>query len=391
VQATVYEADRFRCNLCNEVYKPDFPADLPASKYDESVGAMIGLLKCGTGVPYYRLEKLQASVGVPLPSSTQWDIVHGSAKTLTPAFEQLIREGAQGQVLHNDDTKAKILALMGKRAEASGEHDDQGGAKRTGMFTSGIVSTTEGRSIALFFTGRQHAGENLQDVLTHRAGELAAPIQMCDALSRNVSGSFETILGNCLAHARRQFVDVTVSFPTACRHVLETLREVYINDDIARRQRMPPAGRLRFHQRHSAARMGRLKKWMRQQLRDKRVEPNSTLGEAFEYMRTHWKKLTLFLRVAGAPLDNNVCERALKKAILSRKNSYFYRSENGAHVGDLFMSLIHTCELNGTSPFDYLVTLLRHPEPLRQAPGDWMPWNYQLTLARLAAGSKPPS
>ena len=384
VQATVYEADRFRCNLCGTVFTAPFPSDLPASKYDETVGAMIGLLKSGTGVPFYRLEKLQGSLGVPLPASTQWDLVYASAKALAPAFTELIREGAQGQLLHNDDTTGKILALMGKRRQVAAEASDQDGDGRTGVFTSGIVSQVDGRSIALFFTGRKHAGENLDDVLAHRASELGAPIQMCDALSRNVPAQFETILSNCLSHARRRFVDVTESFPGECRRVLETLRDVYANDALAREQRMSPAERLRFHQRHSGPLLGSLKKWLKQQLRHKRVEPNSGLGEAIEYMLEHWKKLTLFLRVVGAALDNNICERALKKAILGRKNSYFYRSENGAYVGDLFMSLIHTCELNGANPFDYLVALLRHPAKLRQAPGDWMPWTYLQTLERIA-------
>ncbi len=389
VQAKVYEAEKYRCNLCGEVFQAQFPPDLPTSKYDETVGAMIGLLKCGMGLPFYRLAKLQSALGIPLPASTQWDLVYRSAKTLAPGFVELIRQGAQGQVLHNDDTSAKILALMGKPREAAAETEasSQEDAARTGVFTSGIVSTTEGRSIALFFTGRKHAGENLEDVLAHRASELAAPIQMCDALSRNVPAEFKTILANCLSHARRRFVDVAVNFPAECRHVLETLRDVYANDAVARKQRMSPAERLRFHQSKSGPLIEALKEWLDERFEQKLVEPNSGLGEAISYMRKHWEKLTLFLRVAGAPMDNNICERALKKAILSRKNSYFYQTENGAFVGDLFMSFIHTCELNGTNPFDYLVALLRHPEQLRQAPGDWMPWNYKQALEHLAVAA----
>ncbi len=75
------------------------------------------------------------------------------------------------------------------------------------------------------------------------------------------------------------------------------------------------------------------------------MEPNSGLGKAISYMLRQWPALTLFLREPGAPLDNNLCERALKKAILHRKNSLFYKTLNGAEVGDLYMSLIHTCEL----------------------------------------------
>ena len=119
-----------------------------------------------------------------------------------------------------------------------------------------------------------------------------------------------------------------------------------------------------------------------QQIKQRKVEPNSALGEAIAYMQKHWNELTLFLRVAAAPLDNNICERALKKAILHRKNAYFYRTENGAHVGDLFMSLIHTCELNKANPFHYLTELQKHESALAAAPADWMPWNYLVTLQR---------
>jgi hypothetical protein len=92
--------------------------------------------------------------------------------------------------------------------------------------------------------------------------------------------------------------------------------------------------------------MDALKAWLTAQFEERRVEPNSGLGEAITYMLKYWDQLTLFLHQPGAPLDNNVCERALKRAILHRKNAYFYKTENGAHVGDLFMSLIHTCELS---------------------------------------------
>ena len=126
---------------------------------------------------------------------------------------------------------------------------------------------------------------------------------------------------------------------------------------------------------------------MEKQLEEKRVEPNSALGKAISYMRNHWDKLTLFLRVPGAPLDNNICERALKLAILHRKNALFYKTENGAAAGDLFMSLIHTCRLNGADPFDYLTELQKHEEEVRAAPQDWMPWNYRTALEAQAAST----
>ncbi len=298
-----------------------------------------------------------------------------AAKLLCPVLQELIRQAAQGRVMHNDDTGMRILRLT-----------REPGDKRTGTFTSGIVSIVGAWTIALFFTGWKHAGENLAEVLKQRARELPAPIQMSDALSRNspkVEG-VEPLQANCLAHGRRQVVEVADNFPEECRYVLETLRDVYHYDVQAREQAMSPEQRLRFHQEHSAPLMKGLHEWIEAQLAEHKTEPNSGLGKAISYLLNHWTKLTLFLRQAGAPIDNNIVERALKKAILSRKNALFYKTLNGAGVGDLFMSLIHTCELNGANPFHYLTALLRHTGELKQEPSEWMPWNYRDTLARLA-------
>jgi transposase len=380
--ATVYQLQKLRCHLCGQVFTADAPAEAGPRKYAATAGSMIGLLKYGSGMPFNRLEGLQGDLGVPLPASTQWDIVKAVAASLDPTFDELIRQAAQGEVLHNDDTTVKILELMGERAQrevlAEGESDAE---ERRGMFTSGVVALRDGHRVALFFSGRRHAGENLAQVLAHRAEELPPPIQMCDALSRNLPGELQTIVANCLAHARRRFVDAYDRFPEVCRHLLESLAVVYRNDATARERRLSPEARLRFHQEASGPTMEELRDWLERQLGEKRTEPNSALGGAIGYTLKHWEKLTLFLRQAGAPLDNNLCERALKKAILHRKNALFYKTRHGAKVGDLFMSLIYTCQLNEANPFDYLTELQQHTEALTVCPEQWMPWNYRDALA----------
>ena len=203
-QATVYRLQRLRCNLCGEVFTAPEPREADAPKYDRTVASMIGLLKYGSGMPFNRLQRLQRSCQIPLAASTQWQIVAAGSAALVPAYEEQIRQAAQGEVVHNDDTTVKILELMGKRAQESPPPDDPHDPQRTGLFTSGVVATCAGRRIALFFSGRQHAGENLHDVLQHRATELDAPIHMCDGLSQNLPQELATILANCLAHARRQ-------------------------------------------------------------------------------------------------------------------------------------------------------------------------------------------
>jgi transposase len=387
--ATVYECDRLRCNLCGEVYTAPAPEGVGDQKYDATAPSMIGLLKYGTGLPFNRIEALQAGMRIPLPAATQWDLVKAAAEQLAFVHEALIDHAAQSAVLHNDDTTMKVLQLTREqRAAALADDADE---ERTGVFTSGILATGEGHKVALFFTGVRHAGENLDAVLKRRAAELPAPIQMCDGLASNTTSDFETLLANCISHSRRKYVEVAESFPDEVRFVLETLREVYKTDAQARQQGFDPQARLQRHQAESGPRMDALAKWMHQQFNERRVEPNSSLGEAILYMQNHWSELTLFLREAGAPLDNNVCERALKKAILHRKNALFYKTLNGARVGDIFMSLIHTAELNAIAPFDYLVALLRHADEVRMNPGEWMPWNYATTLAHPIAGAGPPT
>jgi len=382
IAATVYELEKLRCNLCGEVFTAKAPAGVGQEKYDSTTASMIALLRYGSGFPWNRLADLEESLGVPLPVATQCEIGAEAAATLQPAMEELIRQAAQGAVLHNDDTSMPVLALR-RRLGMEKDENASDAAARTGVFTSGIVSTAQKQTIALFFTGRQHAGENLADVLRRRATELAPPLQMCDALSRNLPKlpeKLEVIVGHCLAHARRRFVEVIENFPQPCQHVLEQLGTVYGNDATARKQAMTAEERLRYHQQHSAPVLEELRGWLNTQFAEKKVEPNSGLGMAMRYMLKHWERLTLFLRQPGAPLDNNIVERALKKAILHRKNSLFYKTANGARVGDLFMSLIHTCELSGANPFDYLTQLQRHAGDLVRNPSAWMPWNYEATL-----------
>ncbi len=367
LSASVYELEKLRCNLCGEIFTANPPEDIGTEKYDAAAGAMIALLKYGSGFPFYRLENLQGSVGIPLPAATQWDIVRDLYWHAYPAFCELVKQGADGKVIHNDDTNMKILSII----------NEDRTSKRKGVFTSGMVSVVDDHKIGLFFTGRQHAGENLANLLTMRETGIGPPIQMCDALSRNLPKDFKTLLANCLSHGRRRFVDVYDNFPDECNHVLKVLGKVYKYDADAREQNLTDDQRLELHQSKSGPLMEDLKQWFDAQFEEKKVEPNSGLGYAIKYMLNHWNELTLFLRQPGAPLDNNVCERALKKAILNRKNALFYKTERGARVGDLYMSLIHTCELCSANPFDYLVALRENSTEVKCHPDRWMPWNYK--------------
>jgi len=374
LQARLYEPERWRCNLCGEIFTAPLPPEAGEKKYDETAGSMIALAKYGSGIPFYRLERMQASLQVPLPAATQWEIVAEVARQVKPVWEALLTVAAQGTVLHNDDTGMTVLSL-------EKENEGPEAPERKGVFTSGIVAESQGRKLGFFFTGRKHAGERLADLLRRRGAELGAPIQMCDALARNLPKPLAVILANCLAHGRRKFVEQATRFPVECRYVLDRLAEVYRADEQAREQQLSPDQRLALHQASSGPAMQKLHEWMSAQLSEQKVEPNSGLGQAITYMLRHWEPLTLFLRQAGAPLDNNVCERALKMAILHRKNALFYKTETGALVGDILMSLVHTCRLNGVNPFAYLTALQKNAALVREGPGQWLPWNYHEQFA----------
>jgi transposase len=377
LHATVYRRQKLRCHLCGKLFTAPIPAGVGDHKYDHTVASMVGLLKYGSGLPFNRVQGLQGSCEIPLAASTQWDIVHAAGSLIAPAYEELIRQAAQGEVVYNDDTTVRILELMGERVRKKPPSEDDHDPKRTGLFTSGVVATLAGVRVALFFSGRQHAGENLSDVLQHRATELETPIQMCDGLARNLPRELDTILSNCLAHGRRNFVEIYDRFPEECRHVIEAFKVIYHNDKVAKMEDMPADARLAWHQTQSRPTMDNLHAWLQRQFDDKLVEANSALGEAINYLLKRWKPLTLFLRKAGAPLDNNLCERAMKKAILHRKNSMFYKTRNGARIGDMYMSLIYTCELSGANAFDYLNQIQLNAADVTKSPDCWMPWNYR--------------
>jgi len=372
--ATVYELEKLRCNICGKIFTAKPPAEAGTQKYNETASAMLAVLRYGSGLPLNRIAKLQAGMGVPLPAATGWDVIEKLADGIHPVYTELIKQAAQGDVIHNDDTSMKVQELIAENQSNSKK------PSRTGIFTTGILSIIDDRMIALYFTGRKHAGENMAKLLEKRSSNLDPPIQMCDALSRNFSEDFQTILAHCLTHGRRNFVTIEENFPDECQYVIELLGEVYHNDATSFRESMSPEQRLLFHQTNSAPIMEELHSWLQQQFADKKIEPNSSFGKATNYMLKHWQKLTLFLRVEKAPLDNNICERAIKMAIMHRKNSLFYKTEHGAYIGDLFMSLIHTCNLSKINPLDYLTELQKNSSAVFKNPQQWLPWNYQANL-----------
>ena len=367
VGATRYEQEVLRCSACQERFTAPLPADVAPEKYDPTCDVSLAIAKYGAGLPSHRLARMQEMFGVPLPESVQFERCEAVADAALPVFLHLQRLAADGEVIYSDDTRVRILSCLKENEEL------EEGERRVTQTTGMVVEVGE-RLIALYVNGRQHAGENLDQLLQQRSAELEMPIQMSDALAANWSGDAETIESKCLAHARRKFTEIEQMFPKECAVVLNAIKQVYQFE--AETAGMSAVERLAHHQARSGAVMAELRGWIEQQFAEHQVEPNSALGQAMRYVLKHWEGLTRFLSVANAPLDNNAAERALKRAVLLRKNSLFYKNEHGAMVGAILLSLIETCRLNGVGAWAYLVALMRERGAARKNPAAFLPWSY---------------
>ena len=245
------------------------------------------------------------------------------------------------------------------------------------------VLATDERVLAAFLEAPMRLKRLLTRVFGKRRRQRStgADASLRDEAEVAGDGGVEVLQCHCLAHGRRKVSDLEDVFPQECAVVLETLKQVDDHDEEARDQHMSPAARLAYHQDYSQPLMKGLKTWRQKQCDDRLVAPNSALGKAMSYLLGHWKTLTRFLTVAGAPLDTNLVERALKLFIRQRQNSLFYRTEHSAYIASVLTSLIATCLHAGGNALDYLVALQEHRTEVFADPSAWLPWNYQASRA----------
>ena len=371
-----YTVRKLRCSLCLAIVAADIPAEIGKDKYDAYFKSQIVLSKYYLGMPFYRQENFQRMLGFPLSDATQWDLTEQVAGCGIPAFNILKQQAGNGAVIQNDDTWIRILSVIKQIKNGTA-------GKRTGMYTTNILSDYNGHKIALFLNGRKHSGENMADILQLRDPKEDLAIQMCDALSANIPHGMQTILCNCLSHGVRKFKELIEFFPLECVTIIHLLGKIFKYDE--QTKNLNPQIRLEYHQQHSQPIMEQLHAYMTKLLTEHQVEPNSELGGALKYMLRHWPKLTRFLTVAGAPIDNNLVEQALKIAIRNRKAAMFYRTEYSAYIGGVLTSLIYTCHLAKENPQDYLTALQHHKTAVAAKPELFLPWNYQETIANLEA------
>lgn len=371
-----HRIQQLRCNACGVLFEPKLPKEIPKiGKAMPSAQVVLSLLHYEMGIPFERLSFLQGEYYQGMSPSQLWEIMQESANILKPIFMELEREAAQGELFYTDDTGVNILSLHAQNEENRKKKKKNGPEDRVAMYSSVIISSNSDREIHLYFHGRKYAGENLSDLLQHRIEGLATPIQMKDALSQNDPRGIEIKEAKCNSHALRKFKELPDVYSKECFKILELYRSVYKNEEYT--QELSAEERFAYHKKHSLPLMEQIKVDVQELLDQRKVEPNSSFGGAISYFLSHYNELIAFCLYLGAPLDNNKAERSLKMIIRLRKNSMFYKTENGASVASILQSLIYTAKACGVNAQEYLQMIFKNPKEVASNPERFLPWNYQ--------------
>lgn len=385
LQATIHVSERMRCNYCQKIINAPLPPEVLADgkegqRFGYSAIAMITLTRYGLGFPFFRLQTLQKMLKTPISASTAWDLAEGSADILQYVWKELRRLAAQGITFFCDDTWNRILSAEPIMKSIRGTNKER---LRSGVNTSGILSMLEdGKQIALFKTGINHVGEFIDELLIEREGDRPY-FHMSDALAMNKPTVGKHIKLHCNAHCRREFVSIKDMFPEEVEEVINVYKKVYAIEAEIKEAKMSDLERLNRHEQESLPLIEALMDDLRKKIEERKVEPNGPLGKAINYFINHKEGLLGFTKYPGAPLDNNEEERDLKRIILHRNNSQFFKNEIGSAVGDIHSSIILTTIKAKENPLNYIATLLKHADEVKKSPDKFLPWNYKETVHQL--------
>ena len=369
--------DRLECDLCGHVVTAQVPEEVAkdgeiGQQYGYSARSMMAIKKHFSGNPYFHQETLNDMFGHPIRASSIFDQCEHVANDTALAYYELLRQAANATLFYIDDTNNRILD---QQSEFKDKRNGKGKVERKGVYTSGLIALLpNGKVIYLYETSLGHAGELIDDILLKRKTGLPPPIIMCDALSRNLpSVDVNYILSYCNSHARRNFFDISDSFPEV-EQVLDGYENIWINDSICKDKGHTPKQRLAYHKEHSLPVVVKIKTWCQAYMDSPDAEEHSRLGKACAYFIKHYGELVKFCEVAGVPIDNNTMEEGLKVPIRTRKNAHFYKTKAGAEVANRLISLICTAYRNDVNAFHYLNALQRNQTELKADPSQSMPW-----------------
>ncbi len=392
-----------RCRLCGAIVTAEgrelvVRAGIGTSYivYDWSACAMLIVMHYFAGAPFKRLEALHQGWGVPIPDANQWRLADEGDDMLAHLYRALEKHGIQNAVtVRFDDTGSMVIDTrrqIQKEIQALTLLGESTKHVRTGINATGFYIETEEAKVVLFFTGRHHAGEMVDRLIEHRRAGAKKLVSVTDAASKNFShhhaDQFEQAV--CNAHCYLKFRAVKDQFPAEHAVAGEVYDKVFGNDDKAKALDLDPHERMLYHREYSKPQMLRLWQMCNDKIDGHLVEPNSPLWEPISFVINQWPLLTKFYELPGVPLDSNLVEQVLIIPVRYLAGSFAYKTQNGAEVGDHFMSLIATANANGVEPVAYLADCLRNHEDLARRPEHYLPWVYRDRLDDADRGDKGP-
>jgi hypothetical protein len=396
--AELHHYEQARCRECHHVVRATGPAWVHEGigsdyiRYDCSACAMLMVMHYFAGAPFKRLESLHEGWGVPMPDANQWDLANATDHLLLPLYKALEQHAIQKATnFRVDDTGSMVIAIQ-KQIDADIAARQRLGEStknvRTGINATGLYWETPQGPIILFYTGRHHAGEIVDQLLRHRLLWSPKLVKCTDGASKNFDHQHgdKLIESTCNAHALLKFRDLKDKHAAEYAEAGIVYKQVFDNDDMTEALGLTPVDRMLYHRQHSRPLMEELKKKCEDKLKSKRVEPNSPLWEPLTFFVNQWERLTRFCEVPGVPLDTNLVEQALIMAVRYLAGSFNYHTEDGAVVGDHAMSLIATARANDVEPVAYLTECLRCHEDLAKRPDSYLPWVYR---ERMKEGDSP--
>jgi len=400
LDAEIHHYEQARCRYCGSIVRASGPAYVHEGlgsdyvRYDWSACAMLLVMHYSAGAPFKRLESLHDGWGVPLPDANQWQVVDAADDLLLPLFRALEKHAVTTATsFRTDDTGSMVVALQ-KQIEAELAALERLGEStknvRTGINATGFYWETPAGPVILFYTGRHHAGEMVDQLLRRR--QLSSPklVKCTDGASKNFDHEHtdKLVEATCNAHALLKFRSIRDKYPAEYAEAGSIYHHVFDNDDRAKALGLSPVDRMLYHRERSLPLMKKLKAMCDEKVKSKLVEPSSPLWEPLTFVINQWPRLTRFCEAPGVPLDTNLIEQALIMPVRYLAGSFNYKTEDGAVVGDHAMSFVATARAHGVEPVAYLTECLRCHEDLAKRPEHYLPWAY---CERMKAGDSPPA
>jgi hypothetical protein len=388
-RAEQHHHEQARCRNCGRVVRAEGPACVHEGvgteyiRYDWSACAMLLFMHYSGGDPFKRVESHHAGWGVPMPDANQWEVVDKADDLLLPLYRALEQHAIQRATNFRIDDTGSVVITLKRQIEAElaslralGESTK---GVRTGINATGIYWETPDGPVVLYYTGRHHAGEIIDQVLGRRLASRPTLVKCTDGASKNFDHAHadKLVEATCNAHALLKFRDIKDKYPAEYAEAGKVYSAVFDNDDKAKALGLNPVDRMLYHRQHSKPLMLQLKKMCEEKVTSRSVEPSSPLWEPVTFILNQWERLTLFCEAPGVPLDTNLVEQALIVPVRYLAGSFNYHTENGAVVGDHAMSLIATARAHGVEPVAYLTECLRSHEDLAKRPEHYLPWVYR--------------